>query len=81
MGKLALSIAATSGRMCVGGARLEGLKVDMTVDVLWAGRGVSGQAKLARAEIGGQSVADVLAATAQGDASGLDFSGSVGGSR
>ena len=35
-----------------------GLNVDMTVDDLWADRGVSGQAKLARAEIGGQSVAD-----------------------
>ena len=54
----------------------------MTVRDLWAGRGVSGQAKLAHAEICGQSVADVkFAATAKGDASGLDFSGSVGGSR
>ena len=52
----------------------------MTVDDLWAGRGVSGQAKLARAEVGGQSLADVrLAATAHGDSSDVDFMGSVRG--
>ena len=63
-GKQALSIAATSDRMSVGGARLEGLKVDMTIDDLWTARGISGQARLARAEVGGQSLADVkLAAT------------------
>ena len=79
-GKQALSIAATSDRMSVGGARLEGLKVDMTIDDLWAGRGVSGQARLARAEGGGQSLADVkLGATARGDSSDLDFMGSVRG--
>ena len=79
-GKQALSIAATSDQMSVGGARLEGLKVDMTIDDLWAARGVSGQARLARAEVGGQSLADVrLAATARGDSSDLDFMGSVRG--
>ena len=67
-GKQALSIAATSDQMSVGGARLEGLKLDMTIDDLWAARGVSGQARLTRAEVGGQSLADVkLAATARGD--------------
>jgi translocation and assembly module TamB len=79
-GKQALSLAATSNAMSVGGARLEGLKVDMTVDDLWAARGVSGQARLVRAELGGQSLADVrLIATARGDSSDLDFTGSVRG--
>ena len=79
-GKQTLSIAATSDQMSVGGARLEGLKVDMTIDDLWAARGVSGQARLARAEVGGQSLADVkLTATAHGDSSDLDFMGSVRG--
>ena len=79
-GKQALSIAATSDQMSVGGARLEGLKLDMTIDDLWAARGVSGQARLTRAEVGGQSLADVkLAATARGDSSDLDFMGSVRG--
>jgi translocation and assembly module TamB len=79
-GKQALSISATSDRMSIGGARLEGLKVDVTVDDLRAARGVSGQARLVRAEVGGQSVTDVkLAATARGDSSDLDFMGSVRG--
>ena len=79
-GKQALSIAATSDAMSVGGARLEGLKVDMAVDDLWAARGVSGQARLARAQFGGQSVTDVrLVATARGDSSDVDFMGSVRG--
>ena len=79
-GKQALSLAATSDGMSVGGARLEGLKVDMTVDDLWAARSVSGQARLARARLGGQSLADVrLTATARGDSSDLDFMGSVRG--
>ena len=79
-GKQALSIAAISDAMSVGGARLEGLKVDLTVDDLWTARGISGQARLARAEVGGQSLADVkLVATAHGDASDLDFMGSVRG--
>jgi translocation and assembly module TamB len=79
-GKQALSVAATSDRMSIGGARLEGLKVDMTVDDLWAARGVSGQARLLRAEVGGQSLTDVkLVATARGDSSDLDVSGSVRG--
>ena len=67
-GKQALSVAATSDGMSLGGARIEGLKVDMAVDDLWAARGVSGQARLARAEFGGQSLADVrLTATARGE--------------
>ncbi|MGA9847304.1 MAG: translocation/assembly module TamB domain-containing protein [Roseiarcus sp.] len=79
-GKQALSVAATSDGMSLGGARIEGLKVDMAVDDLWAARGVSGQARLARAEFGGQSLADVrLTATARGESSDLDFTGSVRG--
>ena len=51
------------------------LNVDMTVDDLWADRGVSGQASW-RAP---RSAANRWpTSTAQGDASGLDFSGSVG---
>jgi translocation and assembly module TamB len=79
-GRQALSIVGTSDQMSVGEARLEGLRVDMTIDDLWAARGLSGQARLARAEVGGQSIADVrLAATARGDSSDLDFMGLVRG--
>jgi translocation and assembly module TamB len=79
-GRQALSLAATSDGMSVGGARLEGLKVDMTVDDLWTARNVSGQARLARARLGAQSLADVrLTAAARGDSSDLDFVGSVHG--
>jgi translocation and assembly module TamB len=79
-GKQALSIAAISDAMSVGGARLEGLKVDLTVDDLWAARGATGEARLARAQLGGQSVTDVrLVATARADSSDVDFMGSVRG--
>ena len=45
--------------MSVGANRLEGLKVDLTVDDLWGAKSVSGLAQLARAEVAGQSIADV----------------------
>ena len=43
-GRQWLSIVANSDRMSVGANRLEGLKVDLTVDDLWAARGVAGTA-------------------------------------
>ena len=77
-GRQALSIAATSDRMSLGANRVEGLKVNLTVDDLWAARGVSGAAELARAEVAGQSIADVrLTATGDADVSDVDFSGVV----
>ncbi len=79
-GRQALSIAGTSERMSVGTTRFEGLKVDIMVDDLWAARGVSGQARLARGEVGGQSLTDArLDATVHGDSSDFDFTGSVRG--
>ena len=77
-GRQALSIAATSDRMSLGANRVEGLKVNLTLDDLWAARGVSGEARLARAEVAGQSIADVrLTATGDADVSDVDFSGVV----
>ena len=64
--------------MSLGANRVEGLRVNLTVDDLWAARGVSGEARLARAEVAGQSIADVrLTATGDADVSDVDFSGVV----
>ena len=77
-GRQALSVAATSDKMSVGANRVEGLKLNLTVDDLWAAGGISGEARLARAEVAGQSIADVrLTAMAAADASDLDVSGVV----
>jgi translocation and assembly module TamB len=79
-GRQQASIAADSARLGVGAAKVEGLEVDLTVADLWGAKAVSGLARLSRAEIAGQSMADIrLTATAQGDASDLDFSGTARG--
>jgi translocation and assembly module TamB len=79
-GRQALSIAGTSEGMRIGAARFEGLKVDIKVDDLWAARGLTGQARLARAEFAGQSLTDArLDATAKSESSDLDFTGSLRG--
>ncbi len=76
-----VSIAANSDKMSVGSNRLQGLKVDLTIDDVWGAKNVSGLARLSRAEVAGQTIADVrLAATARADASDLDVSGAVRGS-
>ena len=78
--KQAVAIVANSDRMAFGANRIEGLKVDLKIGDLWAARSVTGLARLARAEVAGQSVSDMkLAATGQGDSSVLDLSGSVRG--
>ena len=41
--------------MSIGDNRLEGLAMDVTVGDLWGARDVSGRAKLARADVGGES--------------------------
>ena len=78
-GRQALSIAATSDRMSLGANRVEGLKVNLTLDDLWAARG-----RLRRRrgwpgpKFAGQSIADVrLTATGGADVSDVDFSGVV----
>jgi translocation and assembly module TamB len=79
-GRQAVSIVASSNRMAFGANRFEGLKVDLNIGDLWGARSVSGLARLARAEVGGQTISDVkLTATGRGDTSDLDFSGSVFG--
>ena len=76
-GKQAVAVNANSDRMSVGANKLEGLKVDLKIGDLWGARSVSGLARLARAEVAGQSVSDIkLTATGQGNSSDLDFSGS-----
>jgi len=79
-GRQSASIAANSDRMSVGSSRFEGLKIDLTIDDVWRAKGVSGVGRLSRAELAGQSIADVrLTATANADSSDLDFSGAVRG--
>jgi translocation and assembly module TamB len=79
-GKQAVAIAATSDRMAFGANRLEGLKVDLKIGDLWGARSLSGLARLARAEVAGQTISDVkLTATGQADFSDLDFAGSAFG--
>jgi len=79
-GRQMIAIIAASDRMSVGTNRLEGLKVDVTVGDLWGARSVDGSAKLARAEIAGEGVADIrLTATAGADSSDLNFSGALRG--
>ena len=79
-GRQAVSVVANSDRMSVGANRLEGLKVDLAIGDLWGARVVSGTAALSRAEIAGQSIADIrLTASAGADSSDLDLSGSVRG--
>jgi translocation and assembly module TamB len=79
-GRQAVAIAASSDRMAVGANRFEGLKVDLNVGDLWGARNVSGLARLARAEVAGQTVSDIkLTATGRGDSSDLDLTGSVFG--
>ena len=79
-GKQSATIVADSDRMSVGDNRLEGLKVDLTVADLWDARAIEGVARLARAEIAGESIGDVrIKATAGVDFSDLDVSGAVRG--
>jgi translocation and assembly module TamB len=79
-GRQAVAIAASSDRMAVGANRLEGLKLDLKVGDLWGARNVSGLARLARAEVAGQTISDIrLRATGRADSSDLDFTGSVFG--
>ena len=80
-GRQAVAIAASSDRMAFGANRFEGLKVDLNIGDLWGGRSVSGLARLARAEVAGQTISDIkLTATGRGDSSDLDFAGSAFGS-
>ena len=80
-GRQAVAIGASSDRMAFGANRFEGLKIDLNIGDLWGARSVSGLARLARAEVGGQTISDVkLTATGRGDSSDLDFAGSVFGS-
>jgi len=79
-GRQAVAIAANSEKMTFGANRFEGLKVDLHIGDLWGARGVSGSARLARAEVAGQTVSNIkLTATGSGDSSNLDFGGSVFG--
>jgi translocation and assembly module TamB len=79
-GRQAVAIAANSDRMTFGANTFEGLKVDLDIGDLWGGRSVSGLARLARAEVAGQAIADVrLTATGRGDASDLDLTGAARG--
>ena len=80
-GRQAVAIAASSDRMAFGANRFEGLKVDLNIGDLWGAQSVSGLARLARAEVAGQTISDIkLTATGRGDLSDLDFAGSVFGS-
>ena len=79
-GRQAVALVASSDRMTFGANRLEGLKVDLNTGDLWGARSVSGVARLARAEVAGQTISNAkLTATGQGDLSDLDFTGSVFG--
>ncbi len=81
-GRQALSIAATSDRMSVGArpARRAQGRPDGRRSLGAPGR--LRRRRWRRAEVGGQSLADVkLTATARGDSSDLDFMGSVRGTR
>ncbi len=79
-GRQAVAIAASSDKMTYGANRLQGLKVDLAIGDLWGARGLSGLARLARAEVAGQMISNVrLTATGSGDLSNLDFMGSVFG--
>ncbi len=79
-GRQSLQIVANSDRMAIGANRLEGLKVDLTSGDLWAARDISGLAQLVRAEIGGEAFSNLrLNATASGDASDIDVSGTARG--
>ncbi len=75
-GRQSVTVVADSDRMSVGDNRLEGLKVNLAVADLWGARAISGSARLARAAVAGQSIADVkLTATPGPDSSDLDVSG------
>ncbi|HTZ68643.1 MAG TPA: hypothetical protein VMB83_14500, partial [Roseiarcus sp.] len=79
-GRQSVAIAAGSDRMTVGANRFEGLRVDLKITDLWGARGVSGLARLARAEVAGQTISDIkLTATRRADSTDLDFTGSVFG--
>ena len=79
-GRQAVALVASSDRMTFGANKFEGLKVDLNIGDLWGGRSVSGVARLARAEVAGQTISNArLTATGQGDSSDLDFTGSVFG--
>ena len=79
-GKQALAVTAASNRMAIGENRIEGLKVDLKVGDLWGARNISGLAQLARAEVAGELISDIrLTAADAGDASDLDFRGTVRG--
>ncbi len=75
-GRQSVAIVAGSDRMSVGDNRLEGLEIHGAVADLWGARAASGSARLARATVAGQSVADVrLTATPGADFSDIDASG------
>ena len=79
-GRQAVAIAANSERMTFGANSLQGLKIDLHVGDLWGARAVSGAARLARAEVAGQTISNIrLTATGRAGLSDLDFSGSVFG--
>jgi translocation and assembly module TamB len=79
-GKQLLSVAANSDRMTIDANRLEGLKVDFKLADLWGAKIISGFARLARAEVGGQSITGVkLTATGSASASDLELSGNAHG--
>ncbi len=79
-GRQAVAIVASSDRMTFGANQFDGLNVDLNIGDLWRGRSVSGVARLGRAVVAGQRIADVkLTATGRGDLSDLDFTGSVFG--
>src|SRR5208283_2179969 len=79
-GRQSVAIKADSDRLSVGANLLEGLKVDLGVVDLWGSRNLSGLARSSRAEIAGQSLADVrLTATAGADFTDLDVFGSARG--
>jgi translocation and assembly module TamB len=79
-GKQSVAVTATSDKMAFGANRLEGLKVDFKIGDLWGARNISGLARLARAEVAGQTISDVrLTARPEGSSSDLDFTGSAFG--
>ena len=79
-GRQAVAVAASSDRMAFGPNTFRGLKVDLEIGDLWGARDVSGLASLSRAEVAGQTISDIkLTAAGQGDASDIDFMGTVRG--
>jgi translocation and assembly module TamB len=79
-GKQAVAVMASSDRMAFGSNQIEGVKVDLQIGDLWGARAISGDARLIRAEVAGQSISDVkLTAAGKGDSSELDLGGTARG--